>query len=644
MYALPYRLLLSTIMMLSTYCSFGQIYTAKNGIFIVLHPQTARGHETKLILEGRGIQNYDWPKNANEFMSRFRKAETDFGSPAPLADGHLIAVFSSFNESLRPTVTHAIHPSILIALGHAVYLPGISNITAGKVETTIEGQTKLATLAWIDHCDMGKQSLGIEQNEQDDINIQLKFVFPRDCWIDSARVYKKVLGSADSVLITPIVLTTQLSDRIEMHVRDTSQSVGEFIYILQPHDRLGLWHAPLKGVYAQNYTIASAPSFLDFKTVVATEGKHIRLSWLTTSPERVRGFEIYRAPSQEGPYQKVATLSERDTMYVDHVESTMQNFFYYIQILDHNGYGRKSTTHFVTPLSKERPLAPADPIAEAVKEGIKVSWSTTDAFYHIKGYYLYRRASEQEDWVQVSAFIPKTGDVLTYLDSSRELKTERQYAYAVRSESTSYILSDYSEIAYARPGLSRVVAVPENLSWKKLDQGQVLLYWNDLRTTDPYVVQYHIFELDSQDKVTREAPGSPIDASHTTWTHPEKNKAARGYVIVAEDAWGNTSAYSDPVRPERYDDATSPGILLMKPISTGYRLTWGPADPATVKAIQIFELTENNKPLLIKSVGNTLTSYDVPMLKKDQVKVYSINYKMNNGVESEMSQPIIIRG
>jgi hypothetical protein len=80
----------------------------------------------------------------------------------------------------------------------------------------------------------------------------------------------------------------------------------------------------------------------------------------------------------------------------------------------------------------------------------------------------------------------------------------------------------------------------------------------------------------------------------------------------------------------------------MKLISTGYRLSWRIPDPKLVKNIQLYQMEECSKPVLVKSLSNTTRSHDIAALKKDQVKTYYITYKLQTGGESEGSDVVVI--
>lgn len=622
-----------------------QIYPAKNGVLIVFHERPEKNSKVSIDIAGYKNQTFEWPKRDNAFIQQYRNAELIFRSPTTLTDDDLMKIYSRLDS--MPTLAYSFQyqVALLIALGQAAYIPDVSELKECSLEiTTADKKTTTSILKWKDQRNSVSSKAVVENGKERGTNINLVLTFAKDSWIDSASVYKKVLGSNDSALITPLLMTTQFPDRVEMHLRDTANEVGEFLYTIRPQDKLGMWHIPVVNVYANNYNQVTAPRVTHFNTEVAEGSKYIRLSWQCTVPQRVRGFEIFRSTEYEGPYIKIATLPENDSVYVDHVEGTMQNFFYYVQLLDQKGAGAKSIIHFATPVMQEKPMAPKDPVAVPTPGGILINWPTFDPFYNIRGYYVYRKETEKDEWMQVSSFLSRNGDAMTFTDTSSTLKAEHQYAYALKAESTSYILSDYSISAWAYPDKQRTVSSPANFSFRFLDNGQLMLYWNDQRKDDPFISKYHIFETDAESKLMKEVTGSPIDANWTVWMQPAGNKMAYGYILQSEDAWGNVSAKSATLLPGVRMNYVAPGPVLARPTTSGYRLSWGLPDPAVVKNIQVFEKQEDGKSILVKSVDSAKTSYDLPALKTDQVKTYYINYKLANGEESEASDVVVIRG
>lgn len=622
---------------------FSQIYSAKGGSFIVFQENPDKSVDIRFDTPGINNDPYKWPANENDFIRSYREAEKIITGPTVLTDEDLHKMWIRLEEMPALAPSLQFHPTILLALGQAAFIAGNTPLTSCTISLRFPkspNQTK--TIEWRDHTHMAASTIKSESVKDNGRNIQLKYIFPNDSWIKGAKVYKKTVGATVETEIFPMVFTSTLADRIEMNIRDTMNQAGEFLYTIEPFDYFGNTFTKLAPVYAHNYNQLSAPAFVDFKCDVAEESKSIRMSWNCTVKERVRGFEIYRGLTSNGNFQRIATVPASDSIYIDHVEGVMQNFFYYIQILDQMGDGSKSIIRFVTPLVKEKPQPPIDLIASPDKKGVVLKWPAQDGLYHTRGYYVYRRDRDTTSWTQVSPFIPLNGQIMTYLDTSNQLEAQIEYTYHIRSESTSYLLSDPSVTASSRPGIPREVVTPQDLSYRFMDDGRLMLYWSDQRIYDPYILHYHIYPIGTDGQPGKEVPGSPVGVNQNFWLQPDSLMYKGGYCITSADAWGNVSTCSKAINPYNNQHVIAPGGILVHPTTNGYKLSWGLPQEKTIKSIQLYELNDKEEAFLVKSLTPQTGTFEIPKLKDGQVRSFYLAYKLSDGKESEAGDVVIV--
>jgi hypothetical protein len=637
-----YTAIYTVLLCLITSMAHTQIYPARDGSFIVLNDRPDKTATYELQLPGEKQKNFAWPSGVGAFTAAYREAELTFPAPLALTDEDLQKVWKTLEEMPVLAPCYQYSPAMLLALGQAAYRKGSS--TGDEVEVLVSTGNEKRIAKKISRIDIittvHQESKPLRTNSQS-LSIDIAIAFPKNSFINGARVFKKPVGARDSVQVYPLVFTSHVADQIEMNIRDTASVIGEFIYSVAPTDQLGNQHPALPGIYAHNYNERTEPLIIDFTTTA--KDKNILLQWTCTSMPRVRGFDIYRSHDEAGPFIKIASLQPGDTVFVDRLESTMQSFFYYIQVVDQHGKGTRSVTHFVTPKAEEKPIPPQDPLAVPDPNGVQISWPTYDAFHHVRGYYVFRQATGSTDWEQVSPFLPVEGVSMHFLDTAQTLTAEQEYAYGVKSESTSYVLSDMSSICHARPGKARKVSTPAELGYRFLDNGQLLLYWDDVRKYDPYVTQYHLYEMDADGKQGKEVPGSPFDVSATSWAHPGKHSSTAGYAIQAADAWGNKSSMSVAVKPLHQPTRIAPRTIVAKPTSTGFQLTWASQPDSEVKSIELYKINADGAPLLVKSLRPDSSSFAISDMMTGQVETYYITYKLANGAESERSEVVILR-
>jgi hypothetical protein len=620
-----------------------QVYTSPHGSFILFDKAVRMDVEYTVLSDPIKNESYHWPGNANEFIRRYREAQATFGEPVPMTDEMLIKLFASMEEHRGQGNALQMHPTTMLALGSAAFIKNDKTIKSVLVDKKdANKQRETFTLESVDHLLTGRAAK-ISQKQQDGTDIQFVVAFPGDSWIDSARVTKQVVGSDIASIIKPILLTTSLGDKTVMQVWDTSKVVGEFIYVIQPHDKLDNWHPALPGVYAHNYTQHTEPRITEFEAIAMKESKSISLSWNVTYSERVRGFNIYRAACQDGTFLPIGTVPVTEKTYTDHVKGTMQEYFYYVQVIDQMGPGARSITKFVVPSFHEKPAPPVAVGATSIQGGIQVLWSTHDPFYHVQGYYVFRKPPGNHAWEQISPFLMRAGEQMTWTDTSRFLDPNVEYVYAVKSESSSYIHSDLSAPAYARPQIKRELTTPGVVNKRTLDGGQHMLYWEDMRLHEPYIAFYHLFESDATGKIGKEVTGSPFDDEQLTWIIPTGQPVASGYVLQIEDAWGNRSAYSSIVQTNTVVNNPSPARLLARPAPGGYILQWASISSPMVKSIELYKVNADGKRTLAKSLKPATTSFVLSDMKAGQTEMMYITYKFEDGSESERSEMVILQ-
>jgi hypothetical protein len=232
---------------------------------------------------------------------------------------------------------------------------------------------------------------------------------------------------------------------------------------------------------------------------------------------------------------------------------------------------------------------------------------------------------------------------MTFGDTSASLDPETAYAYIVKSESTSYVQSDPSSITHARPAKTRIVQSPQHVEWRYLDDGTLMLFWEDLQRTDPYITKYLVATTDSASAKYQLIPKAVIDVKNNTWIQTEKLKAGTYYCVIAEDAWDNRSACSVPVQPMTKPVNTTPGIILVQPNAKGHMLFWGIPEDKSVESVRLYESTEKGQPVLVKSFPPATASYLLPTVKRDQPKAYYLTYGYKGGMESQRGEEVIIK-
>ena len=231
---------------------------------------------------------------------------------------------------------------------------------------------------------------------------------------------------------------------------------------------------------------------------------------------------------------------------------------------------------------------------------------------------------------------------MTFIDSASTLEAHHTYTYAVKSESTSYQLSDLSTKTMCRPDKARNVVTPDDLSFRYMDDGKLMLYWSDQRSLDPYISKYHVYTTDQNGNSPVEVKGSPFDVTQNFWILEEGTVIAPGYIMRSADAWKNMSAPSQMISPLAHKKILSPGFILVHPSKTGHRLSWGLPESPDVKSIQLYEQAEDGKSTLVQSLKPNVGQYDLAVSTKSNARIFYLKWKLANGTETEPGEAVVI--
>ena len=94
-----------------------QIFTAKEGSFVVFHDTPLKDAAVTLSDVGTGREKYEWPKNENEVIQEYRIAEKIFVGPMNLTDEDLHKMWVQLENMNTFAPSFQFSPTLLLALG-----------------------------------------------------------------------------------------------------------------------------------------------------------------------------------------------------------------------------------------------------------------------------------------------------------------------------------------------------------------------------------------------------------------------------------------------------------------------------------------------------------------------------------------------
>ncbi|MCD4688976.1 MAG: hypothetical protein K8R55_06545 [Desulfuromonadaceae bacterium] len=281
---------------------------------------------------------------------------------------------------------------------------------------------------------------------------------------------------------------------------------------------------------------------------------NITLQW-TQNDEKVIGYNVYRAPEQSGPYNRLNSGLVSEFTYRDGTVTVDQNYFYLITAVNGGGYeSLRSLAVLGVPVDVTPP-----PIAQDLKFSlnqatVNTHWSAVQA-NDLLGYRVYRTMDlENRDWQLLNQNpVPKAlyADVLT--------KNLSRYPYYYRVTSVDTHHNESGPSTMVKVQLPDVTPPrPPSITGSSVREGQVALTWAQVQVYD--LAGFYVY---------RDVDGQKLKVSHDLLTNPSFVDSSPPvdkpvvYTVVAVDVTGNESEASATVHLS-VRDHIKPQILSFK--------------------------------------------------------------------------------
>lgn len=222
--------------------------------------------------------------------------------------------------------------------------------------------------------------------------------------------------------------------------------------------------------------------------------RSIHLLWEAPPGAAVAGYEVFRATSEAGPFERLAQVAK--TEYVD--ETVEKDTPYYYKIRAYNDKGIKS--EYSQVVEAKTAVTPNPPVilkTEGHVRSISLLWSPGPGSgdpLRLKGYRLYRAKSEQGPYREVANLrTTNLGDATAALDrllkvshTDKALADGEEYYYRVTAFNEKDLESEFSRSVKGStlPMVGAVAAEGDlireiRLSWKPIDS--------------PFIRGYHVY-------------------------------------------------------------------------------------------------------------------------------------------------------
>lgn len=371
--------------------------------------------------------------------------------------------------------------------------------------------------------------------------------------------------------------------------------------------------------------------------------KAIMLQWKMSSTQDIKMFEIYRSEFLSKDFKLLVTLPADQQSYSD-IETTPDVMYYY-QLLAIRKSGNQPLRSNVIFSASYNPIPPIPPhieMATGIKNGVSIQLQVTDA--EAAGVRIYRDNGMTPALTLVSDLIPLSPDkpFIMWFDTLSALSGRRTYTYAAKTESTSFVESDFSNKEYARPLLTMPPVSPASLTAYEED-GVVKLFWANMEEEDIAIAGYKLFrktEGPASGFVELTPNGEMLELNYykdtaalsgQTYTYKVNTVDIDGNISIAGTLSTVTLQQNKPI---------SPYALQAFSIDQGIQLEWGQTIDDEMKSLVLYRRTEKEKPRVIITLPPDALEYLDQDVESGKKYFYSLTTKYKNGMESEPSDEI----
>jgi fibronectin type 3 domain-containing protein len=433
-------------------------------------------------------------------------------------------------------------------------------------------------------------------------------------------------------------------DTFQYVIKDTTAQPSQlYRYYVKAYDAYGN-EAPLSdtiSIASLDYVQMPLPTQVKAISDSAQPGIHI--SWHQAGIPLIKSLTLYRSTSSVKGFEPIAILSPADSVYMDQQVQPATPYFYYFEaIYKMQDKPKRSTAFAASFIDHSLPGAPQQLQATGNKQGVALSWQSTEP--HVSGFWLYRaeRGQPLKLITTMIAALPGTSDY-TYTDTDSLLNGGRSYQYALKAFSTSHVESLYSDTVVARPLKNIPVPKPPMQIQVSKEQGLVLVTWDAVSKYDELVNGYLLLR---GKKVAGAKASFITDTVYCTNniykdTLVKPNESYR-YSVISRSLLGVQSVPATWVSVNMPGNKPAPpASLTANPVKTGVQLNWETADTGETLAYNVYRYERGKEPVKAGSINGADKYTDTGAAKGKQY-FYFVRAVGQDKTESEKSNEAVI--
>lgn len=464
------------------------------------------------------------------------------------------------------------------------------------------------------------------------------------------RVLRRDNGQGNYVETNAVRGFNQNADMLSLIFIDSAVIAYNFYnYFLIPLDLFGNKGTPSDTVFVGAYNFQNIPLPQSVQITSDDSTDAFILSWFLPNPEAVVSVRIFRSEVFDSGFVQITEVSPQTTQYVDLMTEPMKRYYYYFQLTGPLGELSPPTSRFGGfHQSTIEPIPPVNIKAESLSNGVKLQWENTEDF--VEGFWVYRSNGFSDSLSLISNLI-KEEPFTTFTDTSESLIGKYTYYYAIRSSSTSHMLSNFSDTVSIRPEMPTFPPAPTGLTAFQQDDNSVKVGWDDMADIESSVGYYIIFRriIDPSAKTTTEFEpliDSVLSADKNYFVDSTVEAGnSYEYAVTSFDLYGGQSELSNPVSFNySFPETPSPGGLAISRQTDGVLIRWDAVMQDDISEYRVYRQQRDEEKDFLGSVkkGKPLQLVDRGMTR-GELYFYTVTAVNNNQQESAPSYTVSIR-
>nr|WP_162989038.1 hypothetical protein [Pedobacter schmidteae] len=312
--------------------------------------------------------------------------------------------------------------------------------------------------------------------------------------MNSCKVFRSyyLKSGFEEIQAEPIFLKRD-SNLILQFTDKTAVEKVAYSYAVRPVDAAGNVGGLSEALNAFNVAENTiVPSVTNFKTTSVEKEKAIKLSWKLKDNKDVVSIDIFKGAAYDGDYVKIASVSAKDTAYLDYYAKPIETYYYTIRL---NGTYEKSPTSprisGILKSSNGNYFPPRNLRLVQEKNLVHLSWERTED--DTRAYYVYRSIGNTTKMEQVGPILITDSAQVSYTDTLPVKTAPGTYAYAVADQNTSYIVSGITRPVFAYTQGTNALPIPHDLSVLKLSPGMIQIVWANMQTESRSFGGYRLY-------------------------------------------------------------------------------------------------------------------------------------------------------